>query len=71
MSIMSSRWLGSCVHRLTSVLYWAESGVSGDRKRRRPIVVDQSRLSEFTIYDVVLPLPGFDVIYPENEGAAS
>jgi tRNA pseudouridine13 synthase len=34
----------------------------------KPLVLDESTVSQYTIYDVVYPLPGFDVIYPNNEG---
>ncbi|ORX91940.1 tRNA pseudouridine synthase D [Basidiobolus meristosporus CBS 931.73] len=30
-------------------------------------VLTEDDLPQYTIYDVVLPLPGFDVVYPENE----
>ena len=36
--------------------------------RLKPVVLDETTVSQYTIYDVVLPLPGFDVIYPSNEG---
>lgn len=32
-----------------------------------PVEVTQQNLSEFNITDVVLPLPGYDVSYPNNE----
>ena len=34
----------------------------------KPIVLDETGVSKYSIYDVVLPLPGYDVIYPSNEG---
>ncbi|OLL22511.1 hypothetical protein NEOLI_002656 [Neolecta irregularis DAH-3] len=33
--------------------------------RARPL--SEEELHSYTIYDVVLPLPGFDIIYPDNE----
>ncbi|XP_069833872.1 pseudouridylate synthase 7 homolog [Dendropsophus ebraccatus] len=30
------------------------------------IVIDESNLHNYTIHDVVMPLPGFDVIYPKH-----
>ena len=36
--------------------------------RVKPIVLDETGVSKYSIYDVVLPLPGYDVIYPSNEG---
>ncbi|XP_056429513.1 pseudouridylate synthase 7 homolog isoform X2 [Hyla sarda] len=31
------------------------------------IVVDESNIHNYTIHDVVMPLPGFDVIYPKHK----
>ncbi|KAL8602843.1 hypothetical protein ACOMHN_056337 [Nucella lapillus] len=43
----------------------------GDRRpgkaKAHPVVLDESTVTKHTIYDVVLPLPGFDVTYPTNE----
>ncbi|XP_060080963.1 pseudouridylate synthase 7 homolog [Ylistrum balloti] len=39
---------------------------NGKRFQTQPIVVDQSNLNDYTIYDVVMTIPGYDVIYPEN-----
>ena len=36
--------------------------------RVKPVVLDETTVSKYSIYDVVLPLPGFDIIYPSNEG---
>lgn len=35
--------------------------------RARPITQEEVDANKFDIYDVVLPTPGFDVVYPENE----
>lgn len=30
------------------------------------VVVTEENINQFSIYDVVLPLPGYDIMYPEN-----
>lgn len=30
-------------------------------------ILSENDLKSYTIYDIVMPLPGFDVVYPENE----
>ena len=32
-------------------------------------MLDESNIGNYNMYDVVLPLPGYDVIYPANEVA--
>ncbi|XP_052283945.1 pseudouridylate synthase 7 homolog isoform X2 [Dreissena polymorpha] len=34
--------------------------------KARPVVLDEASIGKYTIYDVVLPLPGFDSVYPDN-----
>ena len=41
---------------------------SDNSSRVTPAVVTEETLSQYTIHDVLLPLPGFDVLYPENKG---
>ncbi|KAK0045695.1 pseudouridylate synthase 7 [Biomphalaria pfeifferi] len=38
-----------------------------DSDQEIPISVTQDNLASFTLQDVVLPLPGYDIIYPNNE----
>ncbi|XP_073508347.1 pseudouridylate synthase 7 homolog isoform X2 [Phyllobates terribilis] len=35
------------------------------------IVIDESNIHSYTIHDVVMPLPGFDVIYPKHKLATA
>lgn len=45
-----------------------EEDVRTDKyKRARAVTQEEVDCGKFTIYDVVLPLPGFDVNYPSNE----
>jgi len=38
--------------------------------RAEPEVLTEDNVGEFQITDLVLPLPGYDVRYPDNESAA-
>jgi len=38
--------------------------------RPEPVVLTEDNVDEFQISDLVLPLPGYDVRYPDNEVAA-
>ncbi|KAM4054603.1 tRNA pseudouridine synthase D (TruD) domain-containing protein [Hirsutella rhossiliensis] len=35
--------------------------------RARPLTEEEASSGRYTIHDVVLPLPGYDVVYPDNE----
>ncbi|KAH8699160.1 putative pseudouridine synthase TruD/Pus7 [Talaromyces proteolyticus] len=35
--------------------------------RARPLSAEEAASGEFTIFDIVLPLPGYDVLYPANQ----
>ncbi|KAK7422405.1 multisubstrate pseudouridine synthase 7 [Neonectria punicea] len=35
--------------------------------RARPLTADEAASGSFSVYDVVLPTPGYDVVYPDNE----
>ncbi|KAF7542558.1 hypothetical protein G7Z17_g11459 [Cylindrodendrum hubeiense] len=35
--------------------------------RARPLTAEEAASGNFSVYDVVLPTPGYDVVYPENE----
>ncbi|KAI5465653.1 pseudouridine synthase [Mariannaea sp. PMI_226] len=35
--------------------------------RARPLTAEEAASGRFTVYDVVLPTPGYDVVYPDNE----
>ncbi|KAG8427006.1 multisubstrate pseudouridine synthase 7 [Metarhizium acridum] len=35
--------------------------------RARPLTEEEAASGKYTIYDIVLPSPGYDVVYPDNE----
>ena len=35
--------------------------------KKKVLILDANNIGNFSIYDVVLPLPGYDVTYPTNE----
>lgn len=39
------------------------------RTKPSPILVDESNISNYTIYDVILPMPGYESILPANQMA--
>ena len=41
---------------------------SPDRRRVTPTILEEKDVDQYTIHDVLLPLPGYDVIYPQNKG---
>ncbi|KAJ2498559.1 multisubstrate pseudouridine synthase 7 [Coemansia sp. RSA 1972] len=45
----------------------AKSTAPEDSERVAPVLVTEENAHEFSIYDVVLPLPGWDVQYPEHQ----
>lgn len=40
--------------------------VEEDFERARPLSKEEAESGKFTIFDIVLPLPGYDVVYPPN-----
>ena len=42
-------------------------GNNGQHNQREVIFIDDGNIRKYKIYDVVLPLPGPDTIYPANE----
>ncbi|KAI9561011.1 hypothetical protein GHT06_011967 [Daphnia sinensis] len=46
-----------------------KSNRKAQRNQRKVIFIDENNIHNYTIYDVLLPLPGFDITYPANEVA--
>jgi len=38
--------------------------------RAEPVVLTDDNVGEFQVTDLVLPLPGYDIQYPDNETAS-
>lgn len=45
----------------------AGNGKEDEYQRARPLSEEEAQSGKYTVFDVVLPGPGFDVIYPEND----
>jgi tRNA pseudouridine13 synthase len=43
------------------------AAIDGDFTRARPLSKEEAEGGKYTIEDVVLPLPGWDILYPSNE----
>jgi tRNA pseudouridine13 synthase len=43
------------------------AAADGDFTRARPLSKQEAESGKYDIFDVVLPLPGWDVVYPKNE----
>lgn len=46
---------------------WAEDVATSNFTRARALTKEDISSGKYSIYDVVLPTPGFDILYPENE----
>lgn len=46
-----------------------KSNKKAQRNQRKVIFIDDNNIHNYTINDVLLPLPGFDITYPANEVA--
>ncbi|XP_064399578.1 pseudouridylate synthase 7 homolog [Halichondria panicea] len=57
-------------HGLTPIpgdLVYREAATSSHNSKSDVDVITEETLSKYTVHDVLLPLPGFDVRWPENE----
>ena len=46
---------------------YREAATSSHNSKSDVDVITEETLSKYTVHDVLLPLPGFDVRWPENE----
>ena len=46
-----------------------DSNQRAQRNQRKVIAIDSETINNYTIYDVLLPLPGYGITYPANEVA--
>lgn len=46
-----------------------DSNQRAQRNQRKVIAIDSETIKNYTIYDVLLPLPGYGITYPANEVA--
>ncbi|KIW04953.1 hypothetical protein, variant [Verruconis gallopava] len=46
------------------------AATDGDFTRARPLTKAEAESGKYDIFDVVLPLPGWDIVYPQNEVGA-
>ena len=51
-------------------IFVLDDDVTEKERRVEPIVLTEDNVGEFQITDLVLPLPGYDVRYPDNVTAS-